>query len=181
MFLKPEVVDIHITCEIFNLFEGSSRLGCNLSKNQLSPIRCSSDQVELAINLFPCQLVQFLIKYLGVPLSIMKLPKSSLQPLVDRMADRLPSWKGNLMNCSNRLAHIKSTLIAMTFYTTICIKLTRWLLWVVEKLTKAFLWTGSDEVQGGKCLLAWGRVQHPLRLGGLGILDLCLFGHALQV
>jgi hypothetical protein len=137
--------------------------------------------VELAISLFPCQLVQYPIKYLGTPLSIAKLPKASLQPLVDKMADKLPLWKGNIMNHSGRLALIKTTLIAMTFYTTICIKLLGWLLCAVDKFSKDFMWIGSDEVWGSKCLLAWGRVKCHLQLGGLGILDLRRFDRALQV
>jgi hypothetical protein len=35
-------------------------------------------------------------------------------------------------------------------------------------------------VLGGKCLVAWDRVQRPLHLGGLGVLDLNLFGIALR-
>jgi hypothetical protein len=51
----------------------------------------------------------------------------------------------------------------------------------LDKITKAFMWVGSDEVQGGKCLLAWQKVQHPLDLGSLRILDLRLFGRALRM
>jgi hypothetical protein len=36
-------------------------------------------------------------------------------------------------------------------------------------------------VNGGKCLVAWGRVQRPLHLGGLGVLDLRLMGIAIRV
>jgi hypothetical protein len=43
---------------------------------------------------------------------------------------------------------------------------------------KGFLWSGTDSVQG-KCLVAWGCVQRPLLLGGLGILDPKIFGQAL--
>lgn len=45
---------------------------------------------------------------------------------------------------------------------------------------KAFLWHGSEIVQNGKCLVAWCRVQRPLELGGLGVLNLKLFGQALR-
>jgi hypothetical protein len=79
MFLKLEASDIHVAREIFKLFKGSSGLGCSLNKSQLVPIRCSLDQVELAINLFPCQLVQFPIKYLGARsqlLSYQRLPSN---------------------------------------------------------------------------------------------------------
>jgi hypothetical protein len=37
---------------------------------------------------------------------------------------------------------------------------------------KAFLWTGGDVVQGGKCLVAWNKFQRPTDLGGLRIFDL---------
>jgi hypothetical protein len=43
---------------------------------------------------FPCPLVQFPIKYL-VPLSVGKIPKMVLQPLVDMVADKLPPGEGN--------------------------------------------------------------------------------------
>lgn len=46
---------------------------------------------------------------------------------------------------------------------------------------KAFLWSGTDVVSGGKCAVAWPLVQPPLHLGGLGVLDLCLFGDALRL
>jgi hypothetical protein len=44
----------------------------------------------------------------------------------------------------------------------------------------AFLWTGPDMVQRGKCLVAWDWVQRPLHLGGLGVLDVKLLDIALR-
>lgn len=38
-----------------------------------------------------------------------------------------------------------------------------------------------DVVVGGKCVVAWPQVQRPLRLGGLCILDMELFGKALHL
>jgi hypothetical protein len=46
---------------------------------------------------------------------------------------------------------------------------------------KAFLWIGTNVVQGGECLMVWSRVKPPLHLGGLGILDLKLIGMALRL
>jgi hypothetical protein len=181
LFIKAEASDILVTWEIFKLFEGASGLGCNMSKTQLAPIRCTADEVETAISLLSCQLVQFPIKYLSIPLSMSKLSKASLQPMVDKMADNLSAWKGNIMHRSVCLALIKLTLYATSVYTAISIKLPGWLLHAVEKIAKTFLWTRSEEVRPVKCLMAWGRVQRPLRLGGLEILDLCRFGQALQV
>jgi hypothetical protein len=74
--------------------------------------KCTEDQVVQVIAVFPCQTVNFPIKYLGMSLSVNKLPKIALQPLIDRMADPLPAWKGHLMHCSGRLTLIKITLVA---------------------------------------------------------------------
>jgi hypothetical protein len=61
---------------IFSIFEGALRLGCNVSKCQMVPIHCSLDKIELVSSLFPCQVVEFLMKYLNISLSVGKLPKS---------------------------------------------------------------------------------------------------------
>ncbi|GJN34056.1 hypothetical protein PR202_gb22693 [Eleusine coracana subsp. coracana] len=49
------------------------------------------------------------------------------------------------------------------------------------KIMRAFLWQGTDDVQGGKCLVAWNAVQRPLELGGLGVPNITLFSQALRL
>jgi hypothetical protein len=85
----------------------------------MATIRCNDDKIELASALFPWQRVDFPIKYLGVPLSVSKLPRSALQPIVDKMTNKLLTWWGKLLNHSGHLSLIKSMLSAMPTYTTI--------------------------------------------------------------
>jgi hypothetical protein len=70
-------------------------------------------------------------------------------------------------------------LSAISIYTSISLGLPPWFHKALKKLMTTFLWTGSM-VQAGKCLVAWNRVQHPLHLGGLGVLNLRVFGTALH-
>jgi hypothetical protein len=35
--------------------------------------------------------------YLGLPLTLKKLSKAQLQPIIELLADLLPAWKANLM------------------------------------------------------------------------------------
>jgi hypothetical protein len=130
--------------------------------------RCDEDHTQLATTLFPCQLVDFLLKYLGIPLSIRKLLKSALHPLLDKMSDKLPVWKGRLMNRSGRLTLVKTTLCAIPLYTAFNVELPPWLLKAMNKLMKDFLWSDTKVVWSGKCLVSWNKVQRPLEMGGLG-------------
>jgi hypothetical protein len=87
-----------------------------------------------------------------MPLSVYKLPRSALHPMVDKMADKLPKWKDCLMHCSGRLVLVKSTLSAIPMYTAINLELPSWLHQAFEKIMKSFLWSSTNQVQGGN---AW--------------------------
>jgi hypothetical protein len=86
-FFSPVELDLRIVKRVLALFEGASGLAANLSKSHVYPINCSDEQISLvrssSIAEFPCT-------YLGVPLSIKRIPKAALQPLVDKVARRLP-------------------------------------------------------------------------------------------
>jgi hypothetical protein len=59
--------------------------------------------------------------------------------------------------------------------------LKKWEFKKLDKLRRGFLWKGPDEAKGGHCLVRWSKVQRPKQLGGLGILDLEIFGRALRL
>jgi hypothetical protein len=181
VFVSPETQDLTVLRRVLELFKESSGLGCILAKCLMVAICCSEEQVQNSALHFPCEVAQFAIRYLGLPLSVMKLPKAVLQPLMDRVADKLPTWKGQLLHHSDRLALIKVTLTTIPIYMAISVGLWQWLLKGIHKICKYFLWTGFDLVQNSKCMVAWSGVQRPLHLGGLGVLDLRLLGLALRV
>jgi hypothetical protein len=108
LFLILVDTDLWITKCILSMFEKVSVLGCNLGKCHIDPTKCEDSQVQLVQDLFPCPVTAFLMKYLGLPLSVSKLPKS---------ANRLPMWEGRLMQCSGCLPLINSTLAAIPVYT----------------------------------------------------------------
>jgi hypothetical protein len=114
-----------------------------------------------------------------MPLSVSKLPKSALQPLLDDMADRLPVWRGKLMHMSGRLTLIKMTSAVIPIYTVISFHLPL----VPEGDVQDFHGFPLDghrgharrEMPGG-----WKRVHHPIHLGGLRVMNFNLLGRALR-
>ena len=45
-------------------------------------------------------------KYLGLPLTLKKLTKEQVQPIIDRIADQLPGWKAELMTKAGRMVQV---------------------------------------------------------------------------
>jgi len=63
----------------------------------------------------------------------------------------------------------------------IAINVPKWFIWAVDKICCAFLWKGRENANGGNCLVAWDKVQQPLDLGGLVILNLEIMSWSLQI
>jgi hypothetical protein len=61
---------------------------------------------------------------------------------------------------------------AIPIYVLVAIKVPKWFLKAINKFRRAFVWKGRKEVNGGFYLVAWDKVHRPIKLGGLGILDL---------
>jgi hypothetical protein len=123
LFISPVHQDLQLARSLLSLFERASGLGCNYAKCQMAPIRCEEEHLALATVEFPCQVVPFPIKYLGILLSVTKLLRVAFQALVDQVADRLPMWKDRLMRHSGCLILIKTTLQAVPIYTSISLQL----------------------------------------------------------
>lgn len=119
--------------------------------------------------------------YLGVPLSLSRLRRCHEQPLVDAIAARIPTWKAGLLNLAGRSLLTKVTLLAIPVHISIAASLSSWAIQQIDKRCRAFLWAGTESVAAGKCKVAWPVVCSPQIHGGLGLLDLRPFGHALRL
>jgi hypothetical protein len=69
----------------------------------------------------------------------------------------------------------------MLIYLAMAVDLPAWGLKAVTKLQRGFFWRGHNEVKGGHCQVAWGKVCRPMELGGLGISSLKELGWALRM
>lgn len=130
----------------------------------------------ISANLFKIKL-----KYLGLPLSVKKLPRSVFMELIDKIASKLPGWKAAVINQAGRLTLVRSVLTAIPIYHLIATQCPKWVVKAIDNIRRGFVWKGRKDVKGGHCVVSWTRVCRPLCLGGLGIHNLEILGWALSL
>ncbi|XP_071674726.1 putative ribonuclease H protein At1g65750 [Lolium perenne] len=135
-------------------------------------IKCAPVEVEPAVARLACPIVDLPLTYLGFPLTIRKPTSAQMQSVVDRIANRLPTWKAHLMDKAGWLVMVKSVLGAIPIHQLLVLAPSRKILKLIVKVERGFLWAGHAAANGGHCHVNWQRVARPIALGGLGIHDL---------
>jgi hypothetical protein len=94
--------------EILRVFGEATGLKTNLAKCSITPIYGGQDTLDDIVTILGCQVKQFPIKYLGLPLTTKKIPKDEYHSLVEAIARKMSPCHGSLMAWSGRLIWIKS-------------------------------------------------------------------------
>ena len=74
------------------------------------------ETVHRLAHLFTCPIGEFPIKYLGIPLHFDKLRREDIQPLVDKMLQRIAGWRGDLLSYSAKLVLAGACLASIPIY-----------------------------------------------------------------
>jgi hypothetical protein len=181
LFLKPVKEDVQVVAHILHIFGHVSGLNTNRDKCVVFPIRWFGVDVADVMEAFQCPIQVFPFKYLGLPLHFKQLRRVEVQPLIDKLANRLPMWKGRFLNRADRLKLLNSVLSAMPTYFLTVFAPKKWLIKKLDKIRRSFLWKGNEVASGGHCLVRWANVQKPKKSGGLGVLDLEKFSRDLRL
>jgi hypothetical protein len=139
LFCHPLDSDIEAAREILGLFGHVSGLNVNFAKSSASLIRCNHDDAAPLLAQLGCQIVELPITYLGIPLTLRRPTVAQLQPIVDSIASRLPTWKAGLMSKPGRLAMVKSILSAIPIHQLLAYAPPNKTLKLIEKIKRGFL------------------------------------------
>jgi hypothetical protein len=183
IFTDPSATKLDRLHKILTFFGDCLGLKINISKTEIYPIRLDDAAVSQLLQNFPGKICKFLGKYLGLPLHIRKLRRIDMQPLIDKIGARLPSWKGKLLSTSGRETLVKTMLSSLPIYHMTVFPERKWLIRKIDHLRRSFLWRGEtlDKVYGGHSLVNWPTSCFSEIKGGLGILELERFTRALRL
>lgn len=172
LFLRASPADVKTVAVLLQIFYGASGLSCNPLKSSISPIQCDDYFATFCSNLLNCRVAHMPIIYLGLPLNCKKARKEDFQRLLDVIHARLASWRAAMLTQSGRLVLIQSMLTSIAIFHLLSLDPPPWVLKAIDKIRRAFLWKGSEEVVGGNCPVKWEVVCSPKDFGGLGVASL---------
>jgi hypothetical protein len=108
-----------------------------------------------------CPISSLACTYLGLPLSMKKISRTHLQPVIQRIDSRLPGWMPRMLGSGSRIQLINSIISAIPNFFMACIQWDKTSSDAIDKLTRNFLWKNNKHIHGGHCLLAWEVVTMP--------------------
>lgn len=83
IFLRPSESNMLVVRDILELFGQASGLRSNLAKSSVSPISCSPDDFVRIADCLSCEIKDFPVKYLGLPLCLRRPSKEDFLSLID--------------------------------------------------------------------------------------------------
>jgi mannosylglycoprotein endo-beta-mannosidase len=116
IFVDNDVVVARNLRWVLTYFEHVSGMKINYNKSELVPINLDQAEVDSFKNIMGCEVDQFPIKYLGIPLHYDKIRREDLQPLIDKTLKRIAGWRGKLLSYAARVYLIKTCLESIPIY-----------------------------------------------------------------
>ena len=160
--------------EILDQFAELSGLHINYGKSTLTPIHTADSIVGQCAQTLGCTIGEFSQSYLGLPLSIYKLPISAFMVYIQKADKFLSSWQADLLNPMGRSVLVNSVLDSLLVYLMSSLQIPAATIELMDKTRRAFLWSADKNGKSSPaaCLVAWLKVCSPKEQGGLDIRDL---------
>ena len=144
LFLRHDQIQACHFKWLLACFENLSSMKINYNKSDLLTLGLEEEENLALARLFCCNIGNFPIKYLGVPLHFTNLRMEDIQPVVDKLIKRITGWKGKLLSSAGKLVLLKSCLASTPIYLLSVIKLPKWAIENINSQMANFLWNDQE-------------------------------------
>ena len=118
-------------------------------------------------------------KYLGVPLFFSASRSRDLNPIKEKLENKLSSWKSKNLSWQGRATPIKSVAQAIPAYSMTVIQFPRKLCKRLDAVVRRFWWNPKSNSGSFLTPIAWSSLFWPLKEGGFGFRKFWDFNQAL--
>ncbi|KAJ9535929.1 hypothetical protein OSB04_un000909 [Centaurea solstitialis] len=173
-----DVQSVEVLKKALSIFEAKSGLSANLDKSEVFFGNVPLDTWNAIRTCLPFRNGIFPIRYLGVPLSPVRLKRSDYGTLILKVKNRIQNWKAKFLSFGGRMQLINSVLHSLQLYWMGVFNFPAAVIHEIEGLFRSFLWH-QDVMGRGNCRVAWDMVCKPKANGGLGFKRLGWWNKAL--
>ena len=108
-------------------------------------------------------------KYWGLPLGNSMNKASAWKPVLEKIQNKLASWKARILSRASTLTLIKSVLNSLPVYYTSMFKMPRSIVMKIVKMQRSFFWVGTNGEKKCYPMVKWSSIELPKDLGSLGV------------
>jgi hypothetical protein len=150
---------------ILYCFEWMPGLKINYHKSEAFTFGTEEEDSWRVANMLNCQLGQLPMKYFGIPLNNLNLGTSGFAGVVDKVAKKIPPWKGKNSSSGGRLILSNGYLASLPIYTMGFYLLPKGSHKKMDSIRSRFFWRGArDDFKYH--MVKWSAVCRPKQFGG---------------
>ena len=166
IFLQNEPTSVKNLATIINDFGMVSGLQLNHAKSKVYMSPYVENKVFIAQTLGVSE-GSLPVPYLGLPLISTGIHKTHCQPILQKIKNRISSWKNRFLSKAGRLELIRSVLHSYSIYWCNAFLLPAGLLHDIERLLMNFFWNGTNDK--AMHMVNWDSICKPKDEGGLNL------------
>jgi hypothetical protein len=168
LFAEANTEQVQSMAAILDLFCSSSVQKVSKEKSRVFFSKNVGWHKKLELsNLLGIQATDDLGKYLGVPILHKRVTKDTYQFILDKVNQRLSTWKANTLSFAGRVTLAKSVIQALPSYVMQTVLLPVSICDEIDKRCRGFIWGDHEETRKPH-LVNWTSLCYPKQLGGLG-------------
>lgn len=156
--------------QILNDFAMASGMEVNLSNSKIFFFNTNISIQRNISRILGFQRESLPSKYLGVPLTAKPLHKGILEPVINKLQDKIRKWTMRSLNLVGRLVLTNAILQSIPVFMLSALPALKGFLQLFRTIQRDFLW-GKGEERKKWALVAWEKIYKPKNHGGLGLDD----------